>query len=269
MNTGNYITPETIIFNASVNAGDRNYESFPKGFYMSLIQDAFEELNMTSFFAEERADLDLPMDNLTLALPKGCINVMNIYVYNGNECNPSNSRKLYWKRNYFTKVGPGYVANDKWHNNRDPFLEKHTNTSSTDKSLIRHNASSGINELLYYNIQMGNLMLSSSCRSAGTKVHIHYRGVGGDVTEAPIIPRYYKQAIEDYVTEAALRARMANEPSNFRNLQPLWAMYEKRLNKEGMFGSWFTAVQMVRDMNTSQYNELSEYLGRNAWSQGL
>lgn len=269
MNTGNYITPETILFNASVNAGDRNYVSYPKGFYMSLIQDAFEELNMTSFFAEEREDFDFPFDNLTLPLPKGCINVMNVYIYSGDECNPSNSRKLWWKRNYFTKGGPGYIANDKGRNPQDPFLENHSNIGSTDKSLIRVDNANTVNQTLYYNIQMGNIMFSSSCKAAGTKIHIHYRGVGGDVTDAPIIPRYYKQAIEDYVTEAVLRARMANEPSNLRMLQPLWAMYEKRLNKEGMFGSWFTAVQMVRDMNTSQREELAEYLQKSAYSRGL
>ena len=269
MNTGNYITPETILFNASVNAGDKGYSIFPRGFYMSLIQDAFEELNMTSFFAEERADFDFPFDNLTLQLPKGCINVINIYVYSGNECNPNNSRKLYWKRNYYTKGGPGYIANDKGRNMQDPFLENHFLVSNTDKSLIRYDAANSVNQVLFYNIQMGNIMFSSSCKSAGNKIHIHYRGVGGDVSDAPIIPRYYKQAIEDYVTEAVLRARMVNEPSNIRVLQPMWAIYEKRLNKEGMFGSWFNAVQMVRDMNTSQYEELSEYLGKVASSRGL
>lgn len=269
MNTGNYITPETILFNASVNSGDRGYLAYPKGFYMSLIQDAFEELNMTSFFAEERADFDLPKDNLTHALPKGCINVMNVYIYSGNECNPNNSRKLWWKRNYFTRGAGGYIANDKGRNDRDPFLENHSMINGTDKSLIRYNDENSINQTLYYNIQMGNIMFSSSCLSAGTKIHIHYRGVGGDVTEAPIIPRYYKQAIEDYVTEAVLRARMINEPSMARVLQPMWAIYEKRLNKEGMFGSWFNAIQMVRDMNTSQYEELSEYLGKMASSRGL
>ncbi len=269
MNTGNYITPETILFNASVNSGDMGYKAFNKGFYMTLIQDAFEELNMTSFFAEERADFDFPMDNLTLALPKGCINVMNIYIYSGSECNPNNSRKIWWKRNYYTKGGPGYIANDKGRNMMDPFLENHFTVSNTDKSLIRYDAADSVNQTLYYNIQMGNIMFSSSCRSAGNKIHIHYRGVGGDVTEAPIIPRYYKQAIEDFVTEGILRVRMANEPSNIKFLQPLWMMYNNKLDKNGMNGSWFNAVQMVRDMNTSQSSELAEYLQKMASSRGL
>lgn len=268
MNTGNYITPETILFNASVNCGDLGYKNFPKGFYMTLIQDAFEELNMTSFFSEEREDFDFPMDNLTLPLPKGCINVMNVYVYSGNMCTVNNSRKVWWKRNYFTR-GNGYIANDKGRNERDPFLENHTNVSNSDKSLIRYDNANSVNEALYYNIQMGNIMFSSSCRSAGTKVHIHFRGVGGDVTEAPIIPRYYKQAIEDFVSEAVLRARMANEPSNIKFLQPLWMMYNSKLDKNGMNGSWFNAIQMVRDMNSSQSAELAEYLGKMASSKGL
>ena len=268
MNTGNYITPETILFTASAMCGDKDLKAMPRGFYMSLIQDAFEELNMTSFFAEQREDFDFPMDNLTLPLPKGCMDVMNVYVYSGAECNPHNSRKIYWKRNYFTHGGPGYIANDKGRNERDPFMAHHTSLNN-DKSLIRFDDRQNVNQALYYNIQMGNIMFSSSCKNAGNKIHIHYHGVGGDITEAPIIPRYFKQAIEDYVTEAALRFRMANEPSMARQWQGMQQLYEKRLNKEGMFGSWFNAIQMVRDMNTSQRNELSEYLGRGGWASGL
>lgn len=268
MNTGNYITPEVILFNASAMAGDKDFKAMPKGFYMSLIQDAFEELNMTSFFAEQREDFDFPMDNLTIALPKGCVNVRNVYVYSGSSCSPENSRKVYYKRNYYTSGGPGYIANDKGINYRDPFLGNHTSLAR-DKSLIRYNNANNVNDVLYYNIQMGNIMFSSSCKSAGNKVHIHFNGVGGDVSEAPIIPRYFKQAIEDYVTEAALRYRMANEPSMARQWQAMQQLYEKRLNKEGMFGSWFTAVKLVRDMNTSQREELCEYLAKGAWSSGL
>lgn len=268
MNTGSYITPEVILFNASAMAGDKEYKAMPRGFYMSLIQDAFEELNMTSFFAEQREDFDFPMNNLTLALPKGCMDIMNVYVYSGSECNPNNSRKIYWKRNYYTKGGPGYIANDKGRNPNDPFMANHSSLGN-DKSLIRYDNRENINEVLFYNIQMGNIMFSSSCRSAGNKIHIHFHGVGGDITEAPIIPRYFKQAIEDYVTEAALRFRMANEPSMAKQWQGMQQLYEKRLNKEGMFGSWFNAVQTVREMNTSQKDELAMYLSRGAWSSGL
>lgn len=267
MNTGHYITPDEIIFNAAAMAGDKDFKVMNKGFYISLIQDAFNELSISSYFAEQRADLDFPSETLTLPLPEDCFNVKNIYIFNGDLCNIQNSRKVWWKRNYYTK-GNGFIANDKGSNNRDPYYEKHSYLYN-DKSYIRVDQKDRIDEALYYNIQMGNIMFSSSCRNAGTKVHIHYNGTGGSVIDAPIIPKMFKAAIADYVTEAALRFRMANEPSMARVWMGMQQLYERRLDKEGMNGSWHSAIMKVKRLNDSQKEELSEYLGKGAWSRGF
>jgi hypothetical protein len=271
MNTGQYHKPQEILFMASAMAGDRDYKVLPRGFYMALIQEAFRELNLSTFFSEKRFDFVFPTDTLTAALPEDCFNIENIYMFNGNTCDIENSRKVYWKRNYFTK-GNGFIANDKGMNNlNDPFLSNRilaNSTGSSDKSLIRYNDQTRVANVLYYNVQMGNLMLSSSCRGAGNKVHLHYRSTGGNVTDAPIIPVFFKTAMEDYVTEAALRFRMANEPLNARTWQALQQMYERRLDKEGMNGSWHRANMSVKRLNKSQLEELKTYLGRAAWASG-
>jgi hypothetical protein len=271
MNTGQYHQPSEVLFMASAMSGDPQYKLVPRGFYMSLIQEAFRELNMASMFSEKRVELDMPTETLTLALPDDCFDIENIYVYTGDKCVIGyNTRKVWWKRNYYTQ-GNGYIANDKGNNSNDPFYANHSlvdRTNGSDKSLIRYENSDNINNVLYYNLQMGNLMLSSSCRNAGNKVHIHYRGTGGKIEEAPIIPAYFKTAMEDYVTEAALRFRMANEPSTARAWQTLQMMYERRLDKNGMNGSWHTAIMKSKNMNKSQRAELSEYLSRGAWAIG-
>lgn len=267
MNTGHYITPDSVLFTAAAMAGDKDFKVIPKGFYLSLIQDAFRELTIASFFAEQRAELDFPHDSLTIQLPSDCFDIKNVYIFNGDLCTTENSRKVWWKRNYFTK-GNGFIANDKGKNNHDPFYQNHS-TLSQDKSLIRYDHREGVNDVLYYNIQMGNMMFSSSCRAAGTKIHIHYSGTGGSVLDAPIIPIIFKPAIEDFVTEAALRYRMANEPSMARNWMAMQQLYDRRLDKEGMNGSWFSAKMKAKSMNSSQRNELAEYLGRGAWSSGF
>lgn len=266
MNTGQYITPDSILFTAAAMAGDKDFKVIPRGFYLSLIQDAFRELNLDSFFSEQRKDFDFPLDNLTIPLPEDCFNVRNIYIYSGDTCTIYNSKKVWWKRNYYT-TGNGYIANDKGNNN-DPFYGSHS-AMHEDKSLIRVNNDERINDLLFYNIQMGNVMFSSSCRAAGNKVHIHYNGTGGNIVDAPIIPSMFKTAIEDFVIESALRFRMANEPSMARNWMAMQQLYSNRLNKEGMNGSWFTAIMRVKKMNTSQREELKEYLSRGAWSSAF
>lgn len=267
MNTGSYITADDILFKASAMSGDKDYKDLPKGFYYHLIQQAFEELNLDSFFQELRIDLPMPTDTLTLKLPDGCFNVRNIYIFDGDECNIASSRKVWWKRNYYTK-GSGYIANDKGNNTRDPYYNKH-GLGQSNKSLIRYDNSHSVNSELYYNIQMGDLMLSSSCRGAGTKVHIHYNGTGCAIGEAPIIPVYFRTAMEHYVIVEALLYRIANNEGDVRKWQMLYSTYERKLDKEGYDGSWHKAIDRVRSMNTSQREELKEYLSRGGWASGF
>lgn len=271
MNTGEYCKPSEVLFMASAMAGDRDYKVLPRGFYMSLIQEAFRELNIHTFFQEKRVNFQFPTDTLTADLPDDCFNVENVYMFNGDKCVIENSRKVYWKRNYYTE-GNGFIANDKGLNNQnDPFISNRILANSTDAndlSLIRYNNQSRVATVLYYNLQMGNIMFSSSCRQAGNNVHLHYRSTGGKITESPIIPTFFKTAIEDYVIESALRFRMANEPANARNWQALQQMYERRLDKNGMNGSWHEATMKVKKLNKSQLAELKTYLGRGQWASG-
>lgn len=266
MNTNVYITPQEIISIAAAMAADKDYKSLGYGLYLSLIQKAFEELAIDTFFQELRHDADVP-ENLVMSLPDGCFNVIDIYVYQGNKCHIGNSRKVWWKRNYYT-AGDGFLANDKGNNNfRDPFFANRLPVNNSLARDVRKLDETIPSNALYYNIQMGNLMLSSSCKGAGNKIHIHYNGTGCAIGDVPIIPVFLRTAIEDYVIEAALRYRIAMD-SDPRRWQALWGMYEKRL-REPYNGSWEKAEYRVKSMNSSQRYELNEYLSRNAWSTGF
>lgn len=268
--TNDYITPDELLSNVAVMCGDKAFEKLPYGLYISLMKDAFDELSMDTFFQEKRVDLDFPTENLTLSLPDDCFNIRNVYIFNGDICGVNNSKKLWWKRNYYT-TGNGYIANDKGNNFNDPFLQNRSLSPNRieDKSFIRYDERNRVNDILFYNTQMGNIMFSSSCRGQGTKIHIHYNATAGEITNAPIIPRYFKTALQDYIIVSALKIRMANETSNIRNLQPLLNTYITSLDKEGMYGSWFSAIMRVRNMDSSKKAELSEYLSRGAWATGL
>jgi hypothetical protein len=266
MNTGHYITPSELIFNAAAFAGDTKHEYVPRGFYMSLIRDAFRELNMASKFTEKRENFKLPQGHLTLPLPEDCFDVENIYMFTGNDCTFEDTKKVYWKKNYYTE-GDGYIANDKWINKSDPYFENHEFRVGAVSPLL-NKPQAPRTRLLYYNIQMGNLMLSSSCRDAGDMVHIHYRSTGSTAMDSPIIPIFFKTAIEEFVTEAALRFRIANEPQNAKQLTYLHQDCKQRLDKEGMRGSWHQAIYLARTMNDSQRNELNMYLARGGWAPG-
>lgn len=263
MNTGHYVTPESLIFNASAFAGDIKHEYIPKGVFMSWIRDAFVELNMQTSFQEQRVSVPFDTKTLTIPLPEDCFDIRNIYMFNGTECTFDVTKKVYWKKNYYTQ-GVGYVANDKWNNGRDPIFTSHDSLNPSNPN----DRDFGSNSLLFYNVQLGNLMFSSNCASAGSMVHIHYSGTGSSVMDAPIIPIYFKNAIEDYITEAGLRMRMAMEPASAKMYAFLQQTYEKRLDKEGMRGSWHNAKSLAKSMNTEQRNDLNNYLSRGGWGSG-
>lgn len=266
MNTAAYVKVEDILFTASAMAGDRDYSIVPKGFYLSLISDAFKEFNLDSMFSVARQDFDIPTETLSINLPDDCFNVKEVYVYSGDSCTVSNSKKLWWKRNYYTR-GSGYFAKDKGNNGNDPYYPSHNN-NSVDKSLIRYDNQQGVNNVLFYNIQMGKLMVSSSVISAGNKIHLVYSSTGSSVMHSPIIPLFCKTAIEDFVIESAVRFRMSNEPSMIRVWQPLQQLYAARSDKEGKNGSWFNAIMRVRNMDDGERNDLNNYLGAGSWAIG-
>lgn len=268
METAAYVKVNDILFTCAGMAGDTSFKVLPRGAYISFISDAFQQLNMDSFFVRAHKDYDFPSDNLSINLPDNCFNVKNVWVFSGDRCHTAATFKVHFKRNYYTD-GSGYFANDKGVNSIDPYYGSRSLIDiNRDKSLIRYNNQSNLNNLLFYGVQNGNLMLSSSCRNAGTKVRIDYNSTGCEVGEAPIIPKYFKTAIEDFVIEAALRFRMANEPSNAKPLAYLQQTYANRLDKDGMNGSWHKAVMKVRNMSSAEREDYAIYMGRSSFVNG-
>ena len=266
MNTNSYIQPSIIISKAAIMVGDRDFKSLGLPFYNVLVQQAFEKLAINTFFDEKRANIKLD-GQLVHDLPTDCFNVKNVYIFSGSICDVATSKKVWWKRNYYTQ-GNGFIANDRGNNNRnDPFYDNRTQFHRYGQEVaIRMDGS--VNSALFYNFQMGKIMLSSSCLMAGESLHIHYNGTGCPVDEAPIIPVFLREAMEDYVITEALLARMANDAGDIRKWQALYQVHNAKLSHP-YEGSWARAELAVKSMNSSQRNELAEYLSRGAWSADL
>jgi hypothetical protein len=266
MNTGSYIKPEIIISKVAIMVGDTEFNSLPRPFYNSLVQQAFEKLALATFFDEKRADIDLN-GSLVHDLPKDCFNVINVYIYSGTSCDITKSHKVWWKRNYYTR-GNGYIANHKGNNAGDPFFDNSNSFHRYGQALEARGVGIAHQNLLYYNFQNGNIMLSSSCLSSGNKLHIHYHGTGCAVDEAPIIPIFLREAMEDYVITQALLARIANDNGDVRKWQALYQIHDAKLSHP-FTGSWVRAEEAVKSMNSSQRSELKDYLSKAAWANDL
>jgi len=221
-----------------------------RGWYVSRIQDALQELSFDTFFSEITRDFDFP-ENLILELPKDFFNIRQLYVYNGGCCSPETSNVVHWKRTYINKSGgSGYTARVKDSGETthlDPFID-----SGYWNSFYESGYYGG---KLYANVQNGNLMFSSDCASY-KKVRIVYNSMGGEIGDIPIIPRFFERAINDYVEYRFYNSMKARAPRTYRALarDSYDKLYDIRI------GSWRKAKMRITSMDSWEKESLNEYI---------
>ena len=203
----NMVTPNEILSDATAYCGEEDFKIISRGFFMSLLQRAVQELAFDTFFDERTETFNVP-ENLNLEMPKGAFNIRQMYLFSGDECNIANSQNVYWKRNYYTK-GNGYLARDKVGNHRDPFYENRSfgnddGPYANDPSLRRTGKLSSIRQTYFYNIQSGMIMLSSTCRNF-EKIAIVFNGVGANIGDVPFVPMLFREAVTSWVIDNALQ----------------------------------------------------------------
>jgi len=242
----NFVTANEILADVLKLVRDADFKLLSRGYYISQIQQALEELAFDTYFDEKHEAFDIP-ENFRIEMPKGMFNIKNMYLFNGDICDIASSTPVWYKANFINgKSGSGYVANNKG-NNTDPF----TRRLGVDPML-----NSG---LYYYAIQNGEIMLSSNCGNY-QKLFVHYNGTGGDVGEVPFIPLFLRQAVKDYVTVNALEVRIAeselSEMSRWSNL----LSYHKNNLEEHYDGSWAKAEKRVRKLDMKERKDIKEYM---------
>jgi len=257
----NLVSVNEILADVLKLVGDEGFEYNSRGYYVSQIQQALQELAFDTFFDERVEYLDVP-ECLRLPMPKGAFNIRQMYLFNGDKCNFSNAQNVYWKRNYITN-GNGYLARDQGNNNRDPFYPNRVigRYSDNDPSYRRTNALDSISNMYYFNVQDGDIMFSSTCRSFG-KVAIVYNGVGANIGEVPFVPMLFREAIKAWVADAALMIKLGMvEPAEFNRWQFIWQANNQRLNKP-FTGLWAEAEVRAKSIDSKQREDLKEYLSR-------
>lgn len=240
MNSNDFVSIDHILAESLMNVNDVDLRNgFTKGWFVSRIQDALQELAFDTFYQKITNDFDLP-SNLALPMPKNAFNIREIYVFNQTCCTPNSSAVVHWKRLYNNNLGnsSGYTSRIRGTSdayNNDPFLPYHR----------------GADRSLYANIQNGTLMFSSSCGSY-KKVRLVYNGMGVEIGEEPIIPRFFERFINDYIEERYYSAMKAREPRKYRALwTDSFAKLEKSLSK---------AKIRISSMDTYEKESIEEYI---------
>ena len=89
-----FVTVNEILADVLKIVKDSSFKVNSRGFYVSQIQQALEELSFDTYFDERSEVFEVPAD-LRLDMPKGAFNLKNMYLFNGTECDISRSQNVY------------------------------------------------------------------------------------------------------------------------------------------------------------------------------
>jgi len=253
MNINDFVSVDHLLADILSTVDDEKLRrGFSKGWYVSRIQKALQELAFETFFDEVTLDLEFNKETLSLEMPEGIFNIREIYMYNAECCGANTSQVVWWKRTFNNKGGgDGYTAKIKDSGGTDysdPFLPTASNYASS-------NFYSGTK--FYANVMNGTLMFSTDCR-AYSHVRIIANGIGGEIGDLPLVPRFFEAAVVDFVLVKFYRAMKAREPRKYRGL---WAdSVNDSTGTNGNGGSMRKARIRVANMNTFEKESLNEYL---------
>lgn len=251
MNINDFTSAERIIADVTATVGDREFKTgFSRGWYESHVQKALQELAMESRIFKVHQDIEVPQD-LQVPMMKGVFDIREIYLYNGSLCEPDKTQVLHWKRLFNNKGnngGNGYTSRvkDDGSNSADPFLP--------NQSYHNRNTRLYYGSKFYYNVENGIIMLSNDSRTF-PYLKVIYNGLGGEIGDKPVIPRFFERAITDYLEERFYNAMKSRD---IRLYRPLWVDADSRLRDYN--GAWAKAIKRVKTMDRSQQESMNEYI---------
>ena len=252
MNSNSFVSVNHILAEVTATLNDREYRNgLSKGWYISRIQDALQELAFDSFYQKITRDFDFPSDDLKIEMPANAFNLREIYGWNGSCCSPQTSAIIYPKRLFNNKGGDGrgYTARVKKTGEsigNDPFQPNYTNDGNfTNYPDVKYS----------YNIQNGVIMFSSSC-AGFQKIRLVYNGIGvEDIGDYPSVPRFFERAINDYIAERYYAVKQGEDPR-------MWVtMHDRALAQLNDYrdGNWHKSIRRVKFMDTAEKEGYEEY----------
>jgi hypothetical protein len=250
MNANDFVSADKIIAEVSQMVDDKEFKKgFSKGWFMSQIHNAIQELAFDTYYFKAQHDFELP-EQLQIKMPQDVFNIREIYLYNGDFCNPQHTQVVYHKRLFNNNYqGDGYTAKvkDDGSNSSDPF--------QPNQRLFSWNHQGFYGLKYYYNVMNGLMMFSKDC-GAFPYVRVIFNGMGGLDGSLPIIPRFFHRAIVDWVEE---RYYNAMKSQDIRKYRPLWTDAYTRLH-DPRKGSWRQARVRVSSMDSAEKESMEEYI---------
>ena len=250
MNAHDFITVNNTLYDVLWQCEDEGYIKRSRGWYVSQVRRALEELAFDTFFDEQVRDYDLDGTKLALEMPEGAFNIHDIFLFNASCCSPATSVRVYWKRNMTNR---GYGSNYTARHQGDGSLAGSVNNHLEDDPYFNKTMLSGSE--YYANIQNGIIMFSSNSASY-SRVRLVFNGIGSDIGDAPIIPRFFREAVVAFVVEKYYYwYRVKNKDEKASRL--LWTDAYGKLQVH-----WEKAENRIKMMDKWERDSMEEYFSR-------
>jgi hypothetical protein len=115
----------------------------------------------------------------------------------------------------------------------------------------------------FYNIHMGNIVLSDAC-AAYENIRVVYKGFPKSISKTNYIPDFFREALAAFVVERAFFNLKARD----LNYRSLWVDAYNDLYKSpspGERSKWDFAISRVKKLDKKHMDDLAQYLGRMAY----
>ena len=239
----NYISPNEILADALVAINDEEMKLFRIGWYQRQIHSGVKKLNYLAPYIETFVDLDMPED-CTLDVPSGAAELVDIFLWNGEDCNIESSVRVFHKQNFYSRgFERGYTARNKT-GQPDAFVSSFPSGNSA----------------CFYNIHLGAIVFSDACAEYD-HVRIVYRGFPKSINRVNYIPDFFREALVAWVVERAFNALQARD----LNYHRLWLAAKSDLYQSpspGERSKWDFAISRAKKLDKKHRDDLAEYLGR-------
>ena len=247
----NMITPNEILADVLMYFQDESYFLFTKGYYISQMQQALQEISLDTLFQTVTKDIAIG-GRLRIPIPEGCYNLREIYVYSGDGCNIENLHNVFWKRRYQTNGdGNGYTSENNEQNSNDPFFPNFN-------SDIFNGTNNIDNDLYYFNVINGDIHLSQSCVDYDT-LRVVFNGLMTKMGDVPSIPVLFREAVKQWTIVNCLQKLRARGDDKYKVWRDLYKE-EYQVLTTPFEGTWDKAKMRAERLDIKKLRDMKEYL---------
>jgi len=189
-------------------------------------------------------------------MPKKMFNIKELYLFKpGGDCAKLDGAiRVHWKREFNnTRSGEGkFTATRMNDGGNDSFTGKQAGINDSTK----------MDNICVGNIQNGTVMIST-----GYEDYVHMRFVytgipSGDIREEPVIPRFFRNVIPDWVSHKFFRSLLSDTREGRKYKTSYEAADLALYGDSRRDGTYEKARQRVLRMDSWEKKSLSEYLGK-------